>query len=120
MSTCSRRVRRAAILTTIVVAMAGAGFIFKIYEFVRSLDDSAAMGFAIVPLSSYFLTGAGFLFLLLWSASRGAFKDVEAPKYRMMFLEEGYARQAGDEHPEWNLDQEDIDREDLLREGVNA
>jgi hypothetical protein len=120
MSDRSRRVRRAAILTSIVVAMAGAGFIFKIYEFVQSLKDSAAMGFAIVPLSSYFLTGAGFLLLLLWSASKGAFKDVEGPKYRMMFLEEGYARQEGNDATEWDLDNEDIDREELLRGGANT
>lgn len=98
-----RSVRRVALLTTGIIVMAGAGFIFKLYEFVQSLDDSAAMGFAIVPLSSYFLTGAGFLMLLIWSAARGAFKDVEAPKYRMMELEEGYAHDEGDDEP-WESD----------------
>lgn len=120
MSDRPRSVRRAAILTTVVIAMAGAGFIFKVYEFIQSLDDSAAMGFAIVPLSSYFLTGAGFLFLLIWSASKGAFKNVEAPKYRMMFLEEDYARQEGKADVEWGLDNKDVTREELMREAVEA
>jgi hypothetical protein len=98
------RVRRVALLTTTIIAMAGAGFVFKLYEFVQSLDDSAAMGFAIVPLASYFLTGAGFLMLLIWSATRGAFQDVEAPKYRMMELEQNYAREEGDPNPLWQSD----------------
>ena len=98
------RVRRVALFTTAIIAMAGAGFVFKLYEFVQSLDDSAAMGFAIVPLASYFLTGAGFLMLLVWSATRGAFKDVEAPKYRMMEREQEYARDEGDPNPLWASD----------------
>ena len=104
MITQKSRVQRIAWFTTAIIAMAGAGFLFKLYEFVQSLDDSAAMGFAIVPLASYFLTGAGFLMLLIWSATRGAFKDVEAPKYRMMELEQRYARDEGDPNPLWTSD----------------
>ena len=103
----AQKVRRITIFTAAVIGLAGIGFLFKIWEFGSSLNDSAAMGFAIVPLSSYLLTGTGFLFLLIWSATRGAFKDVEAPKYRMMFLEESYARDEGDPDPIWDHEEWD-------------
>lgn len=95
------RTKRITILTGVIVAFAAAGFVFKIWEFIRSLGDSAAMGFAIVPLSSYFLTGFGFLLLLGWSVSRGAFRDIEAPKFRMMRMERDYAMQEGEPADEW-------------------
>jgi len=106
------KAHRVTILTGVIVAFAAAGFIFKIWEFVRSLSDANAMGFAIVPLSSYFLTGTGFLLLLGWSISRGAFRDIEAPKYTMIERERALAVGEGEDDAEWELAMEAFRRED--------
>ncbi len=104
----AQQVRRVTIFTTFVIFLAAIGFVFKIWEFVRSLGDADAVGFAIVPLSSYFLTGFGFLLLLIWAAGRGMFRDVEAPKWRMMEMEHQYALEEDeDESDDWCLSEED-------------
>ena len=103
----SQRVKRISILTTVIILTAAVGFVFKIWEFIRSLGDAEAVGFAVVPLSSYFLTGFGFLLLLVWSVSRGAFRDIEAPKWRMMKLEQRYTEEEGGDPSVWQTEEKE-------------
>jgi hypothetical protein len=71
---------------------AGAAFIYKIAEFIFTLNESSVQGFADVPVTIYFVVAAGWLSLLVWCFASGQFKNVEEPKYEMLRLEEEYER----------------------------
>jgi hypothetical protein len=71
---------------------AGAAFIYKIAEFIFTLNESSVQGFADVPVTIYFVVAAGWLSLLVWCFVSGQFKNVEEPKYEMLRLEEEYER----------------------------
>ncbi|MBI4232129.1 cbb3-type cytochrome oxidase assembly protein [Candidatus Peregrinibacteria bacterium] len=38
----------------------------------------------LFPIIAYFIVGIGFVFLLIWAFIKGHFKDMEAPKYRLL------------------------------------
>jgi hypothetical protein len=71
---------------------AGVAFIYKIAEFIFTLNESSVQGFADVPVTIYFVVAAGWLSLLVWCFLSGQFKNVEEPKYEMLRLEEEYER----------------------------
>ena len=60
------------------------GFGMKFYEFIHTFQDEAAGAFAITPMVNYLLASMGFLFLLLWAATNGMFRDMEEPKRVML------------------------------------
>lgn len=68
-----------------VILIAGAGFTFKFIEYTISVFNSPneLVNFAITPLIMYMSVAAGFLFLFLWTAVRGDYKDTELPKFRL-------------------------------------
>lgn len=74
------------------IAFGGAAFVYKIVEFVRTLDDPEIAGFVIVPVTVYFAVAAGFAFLFLWAWLQGHFIHIEEPKYRMLEQEFEYDR----------------------------
>ena len=45
--------------------------------------------------------------VLIWSVSRGAFKDIEAPKWRMMKLEQRYTEEEGGDPSIWQTEEEE-------------
>jgi hypothetical protein len=71
---------------------AGVAFIYKIAEFIFTLNESSVQGFADVPVTIYFVVAGGWLSLLVWCFVSGQFKNVEEPKYEMLRLEEEYER----------------------------
>ncbi len=60
------------------------GFVMKFTELVNLSEGDVDGGFAITPVVNYLLASLGFLFLLLWAAVNGMFKDLESPKHWMM------------------------------------
>jgi len=77
------------IFAAIFFVPAGAGFGYKLYEFlvVSGLKPEGRFEdgrFAIVPLMNYLLVFGGMFCLLIWAIFNGMFKDVEAPKYTML------------------------------------
>jgi nitrogen fixation-related uncharacterized protein len=68
-----------------VILIAGAGFTFKFVEYTISVfnNPSDIVNFAITPLIMYMCVAAGFLSLFLWTVSRGDYKDIERPKFRL-------------------------------------
>jgi hypothetical protein len=68
-----------------VILIAGAGFTFKFVEYTVSVFNSPSelVNFAITPLIMYMSVAAGFLFLFLWTAVRGDYRDTELPKFRL-------------------------------------
>lgn len=71
---------------------AGVAFVYKIAEFIFTLNSSTVQGFADVPVTIYFVVASGWLFLLVWCFLSGKFTNVEEPKYEMLRMEEEYER----------------------------
>jgi len=82
-----------------VIIVAGIAFIFKLTEFiyVATNDGPDSMGTFLIPVMNYLLVAAGFLCMFFWAYITGQYRDVEAPKYRMLEM------------------QAEIDREDAAR-----
>ena len=82
-----------------VIVVAGIAFIFKLTEFiyVATNDGPDSMGTFLIPVMNYLLVAAGFLCMFFWAYITGQYRDVEAPKYRMLEM------------------QAEIDREDAAR-----
>ncbi len=74
------------------VAVAGIAFVYKIAEFIFTLNSDAVQGFADVPVTIYFVVAAGWLCLLVWCFLSGKFTNVEEPKFEMLRMEEEYER----------------------------
>ncbi len=69
---------------------AGAAFVYKIAEFIFTLNSNEVRGFADVPVTIYFVVAAGWLCLLVWCFVSGQFSDVERAKMEMLEMEEAY------------------------------
>jgi hypothetical protein len=60
------------------------GFGNKFLEFVQLYRGDVEGVFAISPIVNYLLASLGFLFLFIWAAMHGMFRDIEQPKYTML------------------------------------
>lgn len=69
-----------------MIVTAGAAFGMKLIDFyiTATREGSSAMGSFLIPVMNYLFIAAGFALLFVWAYSRGQFRDVEAPKYRML------------------------------------
>lgn len=82
----SKTNRAMLIFMFLVVFLAGIAFSFKVFEFVYTSNQSPAADF-IMPVLTYLVVASGFFCLFLWAYLSGQFKDIEAPKYRMLELD---------------------------------
>ena len=76
------------VFSVLLVATAGTAFVFKLIEFFFTATKSGtdALASFLIPVMNYLLVAAGFGCLLVWAVVRGHYKDVEAPKHRMLEL----------------------------------
>ena len=51
------------------------------------MSGDEVAGFGVVAVSTYLLGMLPLLFLMLWAVTTGRFRDVEAPKLRMLELD---------------------------------
>ena len=88
------------VFSIVMVVTAGTAFTFKLIEFFLTATTKGpdAMGSFLIPVLNYLLVAAGFFCLFLWSYFTGQFRDVEAPKYRMLRMQEQFDKQAR-QHP---------------------
>ena len=72
-----------------MVTIAGTGFLFKLIEFIVTATSRGpdALGSFLIPVLNYLLVAAGFFCLFLWAYFTGQFRDLEAPKYRMLEMQ---------------------------------
>jgi len=72
-----------------VIVVAGTAFIFKLTEFIFVATNKGpdALGSFLIPVMNYLLVAAGFLCMFFWAYFSGQFRDVEAPKYRMLEMQ---------------------------------
>ena len=71
-----------------MILIAGTAFLFKLIEFAYSFTGDQPLRFAILPVITYLIVAAGFACLFFWAYVTGQFKNVEAPKYRMLEMQE--------------------------------
>lgn len=83
------------IFSVLMVVIAGTAFIFKLTEFflTATREGPSALGSFLIPVLNYLLVAAGFMLLFLWAYFSGQFRDVEAPKYRMLEMQEQFDRE---------------------------
>lgn len=74
------------------IVAAGVAFVYKLAEFIFTLNSNAVEGFADVPVTVYFVVATGWLVLLAWSYMTGKFKDIESSKWDMLRQEIEYER----------------------------
>ena len=92
----SPRVKRFLwIFSVVMVVLAGTGFAFKLVEFVATATTRGpdALASFLIPVLNYLLVAAGFFCLFLWAYFTGQFRDLEAPKYRMLEMQDEIDRQ---------------------------
>ena len=83
------------IFSILMVAIAGSAFLFKLIEFFYTAvrEGPSALGSFLIPVMNYLLVAGGFMLLFLWAYFSGQFRDVEAPKYRMLEMQEQFDRE---------------------------
>ena len=74
------------IFSIAMIVTAGSAFTMKLIDFyvTATREGAQALGSFLVPVFNYLCIAAGFALLFLWAYSRGQFRNVEAPKYRML------------------------------------
>lgn len=68
----------------IISALALGTLLVSIVSLLRS---GQLTGYAVLTSLSYLAVALGFLFIITWAFLRGQFRDVEAPKYKVLELE---------------------------------
>ncbi len=68
----------------IISALALGTLLISIVSLLRS---GQLRGYAVLTSLSYLAVALGFLFIITWAFLRGQFRDVEAPKYKVLELE---------------------------------
>lgn len=74
------------IFSITMIVTAGSAFGMKLIDFyiTATREGTSALGSFLIPVMNYLCIAAGFAALFVWAYSRGQFRDVEAPKYRML------------------------------------
>lgn len=74
------------VFSILMIVTAGSAFGMKLIDFyvTATREGSSALGSFLVPVMNYLFVAAGFAALFVWAYSRGQFRNVEAPKYRML------------------------------------
>ncbi len=70
------------------VSLAAIGFLFKFIEFVAAYLKTDGTDFSIIPVATYLAVAAGYLCFFVWAFRQGMFTDIEAPKYRMLEMQD--------------------------------
>ena len=80
------------VFSIFLVVTAGSAFAFKLYEFIHVAltgdpGGSNEMASFLIPVVTYLVVAAGYFCLFLWAYATGQFRDVEAPKLRMLEMQ---------------------------------
>ncbi len=85
----SRATRRFLwIFSVAMILITASAFVFKLIEFAYSFRADQPLRFAMIPVVTYLIVAAGFGCLFLWAYLTGQFRNVEAPKYRMLEMQD--------------------------------
>ena len=86
------------VLAVVILGFCAYGMYMRISELYAIMRSNLVQGngdgaFAFTPLMNYLLASMGFLFMLVWAAFRGMFRDIEGPKRTLLDNEEMLDRQ---------------------------
>ena len=91
------RNRRARVMTAIfalvILIPSMLGFVAKFIEFIAVFRGQGEGSFAVTPMVNYLLATTGFFCLFGWALLHGMFREIEAPKQRLLETEECLDRQ---------------------------
>jgi hypothetical protein len=82
-----------AIFALVILIPSMLGFIAKFIEFIAVFRGQGEGSFAVTPMVNYLLATTGFFCLFGWALLHGMFREIEAPKQRMLETEEWLDRQ---------------------------
>lgn len=87
------------IFSVAMILVAGSAFLMKLIEFTATAtrEGTGALASFLIPVLNYLLVAAGFFCLFFWAYFKGHFRDIEAPKYRMLELNQEFERAAAEE-----------------------
>jgi hypothetical protein len=71
----------------VVMLVAGLGFAYKMTEFALTMVHDEVAGFGAVAVANYLIGMLPLVFLTLWGVLSGKFRDIEAPKFRLLELD---------------------------------
>jgi len=74
------------VLAFIILTPSFYGFLSKYGELIHTLASEAPDegAFAAAPILNYLFASGGFLMLFIWAALNGMFRNIEAPKFKML------------------------------------
>lgn len=77
------------VFSVVMVLTAGGAFLFKLCDFyiTATTHGSQALASFLIPVLNYLIVAVGFACLFLWAYFSGQFRDVEAPKHRMLEMQ---------------------------------
>jgi hypothetical protein len=70
-----------------VMVIAGTAFIYKMTEFAMTIVKDDIEGFGAVAVATYLIGMLPIVFVTLWAAFAGKFRDIERPKFRLLELD---------------------------------
>lgn len=76
-----------------VMVVAGAAFGHKMLEFVLTMSGDRVAGFGAAAICTYVAGMLPLLLLTLWAVVTGRFRDIEAPAFRMLELDNEIERE---------------------------
>ncbi len=71
-----------------VFLVAGLGFAYKMAEFAVTMVEDEIAGFGAVAVGTYLVGMVPIVCVTLWAVLTGRFRDIEAPKLRMLELQD--------------------------------
>ena len=83
----------------IVMVVAGTSFVYKMTEFAMTIVKDDVEGFGAVAVATYLIGMLPIVFVTLWAAFAGKFRDIERPKFRLLELDREIER-GGELSPE--------------------
>jgi ABC-type uncharacterized transport system permease subunit len=70
-----------------IMVIAGAAFVYKMTEFAMTIVKDDVEGFGAVAVATYLIGMLPIVFVTLWAAFAGKFRDIERPKFRLLELD---------------------------------
>jgi nitrogen fixation-related uncharacterized protein len=80
-------------MTIAVMFVAGGAFLLKMTEFVMTMARGDIEGFGVVAVATYLIGMLPLVFLTLWAALTGRFRDIERPKFRILEIADELERE---------------------------
>jgi hypothetical protein len=75
------------VFAVVVMGVAGTSFVYKMTEFAMTVVRDDVQGFGAVAVGTYLIGMLPIVFLTLWAVFSGKFRDIEAPKLRLLELD---------------------------------